>query len=73
MDQNKPKKQPNPFLKYMGLGGQMAATIFLGNYLGKWLDGKYAPGQDVWEKGVTLFAVFVSIYHVIKQVTRESK
>lgn len=49
----------------------MGGTIFLGNYLGKWLDVKY--DKDFWETTITLFSVFASMYLVISQVIKVSK
>ncbi|GGD16634.1 AtpZ/AtpI family protein [Hyunsoonleella pacifica] len=49
----------------------MGATIYLGNVLGKWLDGKYAT--TFWESIITLFSIFVAIYLVISQVLKLSK
>lgn len=69
----KPKanKNPNKFIRFTATGFQMGATIFLGHYLGEWLDAKYEVG--FWENTITLIAVFISIYLVISQVTKLSK
>lgn len=50
---------------------QMGATIFMGNWLGQWLDKTY--NKNYWESLITLFAVFSSIYLVISQVIKLSK
>lgn len=72
--QKPPKKEDSPLRVAAGLSGiaiQMGATIFLGNYVGAWLDRKY---QDVfWEDTLTLLAVFLSIYLVIKKVMSLNK
>lgn len=68
---NKPKKQPNPYIRFTSVAFQMGATIYLGNVLGKWLDLKY--NTTFWESIITLFAVFVSMYLVISQVLKLSK
>ncbi len=49
----------------------MGGTIFLGNYLGQWLDAKY--DRDFWETTLTLLSVFASMYLVISQVIKVSK
>ncbi|NRD18503.1 AtpZ/AtpI family protein [Winogradskyella eckloniae] len=49
----------------------MGGTIFLGNYLGEWLDAKY--NKAFWETSISLFAVFASMYLVISQVIKISK
>ena len=64
------KKQPNKFLILSGAGLQMGITIYLFSYLGKWLDIKY-PNENGWfNKGFVLFAVFTSMYLLIKQVNK---
>jgi hypothetical protein len=46
----------------------MAVTIYLGNLLGKYLDELYGDGGSVYTKVVTLVAVFLAIFIVIRQV-----
>lgn len=72
-NKEEPKNQLNPFIKYIGLGTQMGVVIYFGNLLGVWLDEKY-PTEDMWiGKAVTLVAIFLSIYQIIRQVTRDNK
>lgn len=66
--QKKPKRQPNPWMGLAGAGFQMGATVFLGNWLGTWLDQKFE--KDFLEASLTLFAIAVAIYLLIKQVNR---
>lgn len=75
-DHNKPKeskasKGPSKFLRFTSVAFQMGGTIFLGNYLGKWLDAKY--DKDYLETTITLISVFASMYLVISQVIKVSK
>ncbi len=70
MDQ-KPKKQPSPYLRFTSVAFQMGGTIYLGNILGTWLDKKY--NLEIWENIITLFAVFIAMYLVISQVLKISK
>ncbi|WP_405574752.1 AtpZ/AtpI family protein [Winogradskyella sp. Asnod2-B02-A] len=65
------KKGPSKFLRFTSVAFQMGGTIFLGNYLGKWLDVKY--DKDFWETTITLLSVFASMYLVISQVIKVSK
>jgi len=44
----------------------MGVTIYLGNLLGSWLDGKFET--TFLEPAVTLLAVFLSMYVIIKAV-----
>lgn len=58
------------FARLSGIGLQMGATIFLGAYLGKYLDGKYPADKKWFTIGFTLFAVAISLYNVLRQVNR---
>lgn len=51
-----------------GMAIQMGVTIYLGNRLGSWLDIKYS--KEGYETALTLFAIFLSMYSMIKRVTR---
>ncbi len=62
------KRQPDPWPGLAGAGIQMGATIFLGNWLGEWLDQKFQ--KDFIETTGTLFAIVAAIYLLIKQVNR---
>ena len=50
---------------------QMGVTIYLGNLLGEWLDQKFET--TFLESIVTLLAVFLSMYMVIKAVIQLNK
>lgn len=70
-DNKKKLKGPtNRFLRLTGIGFQMGVTIFLGAYFGRWLDEKYPSDKKWWTIGLTLFAVVVSLYSVLKQVNK---
>jgi hypothetical protein len=70
-DQLLKKKPLNNFLRFTGAGLQMGLTIYLFNWLGKWLDTTYH--KDYIETLLTLFAIFTSMYLIIKQVIEVSK
>ncbi|WP_299098118.1 AtpZ/AtpI family protein [uncultured Winogradskyella sp.] len=67
----KPGNRPSKYLRFTSVAFQMGGTIFLGNYLGQWLDAKY--DRDFWETTLTLLSVFASMYLVISQVIKVSK
>lgn len=69
-NQNEKKNQLRSYAKFSGIAVQMCLTIYLGNLLGKYLDGKFPNEGEYYSKGVTLFAVFLSMYLVISQVTK---
>ena len=66
----KSNKSPSKFIRFTSIAIQMGGTIFLGNYLGKWLDIKFS--KDFWETTITLISVFASMYLVISQVIKLS-
>ncbi|WP_027076583.1 AtpZ/AtpI family protein [Maribacter antarcticus] len=71
MSQQKPRKDNKDLrnaARLTGIAIQMGATIYLGNFLGSWLDGKF--DKTFWETTCTLLAIVLSIYSVIKQANR---
>ncbi len=68
---SKANKGPNKFIRFTSIAFQMGGTIFIGNYLGQWLDAKY--NKDYLETTITLVSVFISMYLVIAQVIKISK
>ena len=67
--QNKPQKKPlNKALQLSGAGLQMGATIYVGFLLGKRLDVKL--GLTFLTEVVTLFAIFLAMYSLIKQANK---
>lgn len=68
MKKNNPQKPINKALQLSGAGLQMGLTIYLGFLLGKWLD-------KIWETNflketVTLLAIFLAMYSLIKQANK---
>ncbi|MGC1516408.1 MAG: AtpZ/AtpI family protein [Maribacter sp.] len=54
-----------------GIAIQMGVTIYLGNLLGEWLDAKFE--KTYLEDTITLLAVFLSMYVVIRKVMTLNK
>lgn len=65
--------QPSNLAKLSGVGLQMGATIFLGAYLGKWLDQKYPNEKNWFTIGFTLLFVAIALFNVLRQVNRINK
>jgi len=65
------KGQLKNYIKFSGIAIQMLITIYLGNLLGNYIDTKYGY-DDFYSKIITLIAVFLSMYLVIKQVIKIS-
>lgn len=65
-----PKRNFSKFARLSGIGIQMGATIFLGAYLGKFLDQKYPSDKKWFTIGLTLLSVVISLYNVLRQVNK---
>ncbi|MAP81661.1 MAG: hypothetical protein CL526_11305 [Aequorivita sp.] len=61
----------NRWIALSGIGIQMGLTIFLGNLLGGWLDNTFE--LNFLEPTITILAIFISIYSVIKGVNKLNK
>lgn len=66
----KKSKPKNSFARFSGISFQMGITIFLGAYAGKTLDEKYPSNKEWFTIGLTLFAVILSLYNVLRQVNK---
>ncbi len=67
---SKPKNQAKYWLSLTGIAVQMGVVIYLGSWLGRWLDEKYAKENSMFTIILTLLAVVVSMYLVIKQTKK---
>ena len=66
----KPKKQLKNVAVLSGIAVQMGVTIYLFVLFGKWLDTKFNDGDKLFIIIMTLLGVAISLYAVIKQVSR---
>ena len=64
------KRNFSKFARLSGIGVQMGATIFLGAYLGRYLDQKYPMEKKWFTIGLTLLSVGLSLYNVLRQVNK---
>lgn len=69
-DKNNNPKRPNRAIELTGVAIQMGATIFLGAYLGRYLDEKYPMDKKWFTIGLTLSAVAIALYNVLRQVNK---
>lgn len=67
---SKNKNQAKYWLGLTGIAVQMGVLIYLGSWLGNWLDEKYEKQNNMFTIILTLFAVVVSMYLVIKQTKK---
>lgn len=64
----KPKKQLNKYVRFTSIALQMGLTIYLGSLLGAWVDSKVGNTNQLYYKIITLLAVFLAMFSVIRQV-----
>jgi len=71
----KKSKQERPFkayAKYSGLAIQMGVTIYLAHLLGEYIDERQGITDGTYSQYITLAAVFLSTFLIIRQVIRMS-
>jgi F0F1-type ATP synthase assembly protein I len=68
MENKKPKKPLNKYIRLTGIGLQMGITIYLAAYFGKWLDNKYPNENNLNTIIFTLLGVILSFYSLLKQI-----
>jgi F0F1-type ATP synthase assembly protein I len=79
MDRKQPKKEPkennrqslNAIARYSGMAFQIAASIIICLFLGKWLDSKFPLKFPVFTTVLTLFGVFLGVYFVIRDLLKQ--
>ncbi|OBQ54956.1 AtpZ/AtpI family protein [Tamlana sp. s12] len=64
----KPKNQLNKYVRFTSIALQMGLTIYLGSLLGGWVDSKLGNTNQLYYKIITLLAVFLAMFSVIRQV-----
>ncbi|MCG2429997.1 AtpZ/AtpI family protein [Aequorivita xiaoshiensis] len=64
-------KNNNRWIALSGIGIQMGLTIFLGNLLGRWLASTFE--LNFLEPTLTIAAIFLSIFSVIRGVNKLNK
>jgi len=69
-DKKEKPKGPSRFVRISGVGAQMAVTICLFAFLGRYLDDTYPMEKKWWTIGLTLFGVAISLYNVLRQVNK---
>lgn len=68
-----PKKQLKRIIEVSGIGLQLSITVFLGAYLGNYVDDKYPISEKrIYTLLLTLFTTAIAIYNVIKQLNRNN-
>tara|TARA_B100001758_G_C17779590_1_gene289246 strand:+ start:180 stop:398 length:219 start_codon:yes stop_codon:yes gene_type:complete len=66
----KKKKQHNKYLTLTSLSLQMGLTVYLGSFIGGWLDEKKSAENNLYTVVCVLLSVFISMYLFIKQAQK---
>jgi len=69
-EKKQPKKQLHKYARFSGIAFQMIVIIVLGAYAGMKLDEAYPNKKQLFTITLSLLAVAISMYYVIKQVTK---
>lgn len=69
-ENKKQNKRPSPYIRFTSMGLQMGLTIYLGSKLGAWLDVKFPNDNQLYYKIVSLLAIFLAVFSVIRQVIK---
>jgi ATP synthase protein I len=79
MEQNQPGKEPkknnnqslNALARYSGMAFQMAATIIVFLFLGKWIDSKVHLKFPMFTAILSILGVFIGVYFVIRDILKQ--
>ncbi len=66
----KKKEQLNKYLQLTTVVFQMGITIYLGAYLGKWLDNYFQTSNKTFVIILTLLALIISIWNILRQLKK---
>lgn len=69
----KGKKNINVFLRFSNAAIQMGVVITAGALGGRWLDARTESEFPTWTLTLVLFAVFASLYIIIKEALKITK
>lgn len=65
------KKQPNSFLKYSGMAGQMIAIMLVFAFGGIKLDEYCETTKPFYTGGLTILGVILAMYFMIKDLIKK--
>lgn len=72
MSRQKPKRSLNKYTRFSGVAFQMIVIIVLGTFAGIKLDEVFPNKNQLFTIILSLLAVAISMYYVIKQVSNTS-
>jgi F0F1-type ATP synthase assembly protein I len=60
-------------MKFSGMAFQMGITIFVGVYIGLFLDEKYPNENQIYTVLFTFIFVILALYSVVKKILNDQK
>ncbi|MCY4779846.1 AtpZ/AtpI family protein [Sphingobacterium sp. UT-1RO-CII-1] len=60
-------------MNWIGIPFQMVVIVFVGYWGGAWLDNSFKINNKWGTIGLTLFALLISLYQLVKQIQRIEK
>ncbi len=73
MTKNNNKGRLKNYIRFSGIGIQMAVIITAGALGGQWLDEKQENNFPTWTLVLTLLAILAALYLIIKEVIKIGK
>ncbi len=70
MNNQKPKRSLNKYVRFTGIAFQLGATIYLAAYVGKWLDAKFLMEKKIFTLVLILIGLIASIWSIVKQLDK---
>lgn len=61
------------YMKYSAFAIQMGVTVFLGAYLGKYLDEKFPAEKKWFTMTFTVLAVVLSMFNLLRQLKNDEE
>ncbi len=69
--ENPKRSSLNALARYSGMAFQIAATIVVCLFIGKWLDNKIPMSFPVFTTVLTIVGVFLGVYFVIRDLLKQ--
>lgn len=61
------------YVKYSTFAIQMGVTVFLGAYLGKYLDGQFPAEKKWFTMLLTILSVGLALFNLLRQLKRDEE
>lgn len=69
---NKPKKRLNQYLKYSGMGFELAAALLLGYLAGQQADRYFAFSKPFGTMACMMICLFAALFRILRNLMKEN-